>query len=326
MERLPKDFSKLISIDSEIHHVVAFVRAAWDTDRLFEIQSSGHVDPLEALVRKSVMAGYNSLPTMVDHYSAEQVLKQQESTRRDALAKQPGWGAEFPDHDGLIATYRLLRNAFQEQYRTAYETKVAAFDSHLSALKTEVEAEFRGLLSVFPNDYAHFTQGYRDFDGMAGLDPDVQANLFHGHDCSIPRSDNLSMQLSMPHVAYNDLVQGRSPDSVLVSTLFHQGAHLREYNNTVSLLPHLARIADNDQGFSGTLHSPVSNDEVLQYTWRLVDHHSFSSLTQQTVDTMRAKKTEWEALTPEEKSSRRALAAKDIISNMKDLESDEPTL
>lgn len=173
-----------------------------------------------------------------------------------------------------------------------------------------------GLAGLFPLGYAEFTQNYRDYAGMSDLDETHLTDQFDGHDASSAGAMELPIRLSLPHVAYDDHAQGRPPEEVLLNTIFSQGLGLRTYNNTVEFLRELSTFANPDQPFAINLHVPGMTLPRMAHLWDAVDSDSlarFEPLTEESAAHMRAKKAEFDALSPEEKAKRQKASAARIL-------------
>lgn len=320
MKALPPEFNQPISLDDEMTAVVDFLVLTWDFDTLQYAPPEPPRSALTSLVQRAIQSGYNALPSALDQHSSFMALHDARDAREEALMDQGGLGQDYPLHDGLCATYKMLSSGHFEIYQASDKARYNQLETKLNQLKQEVHAHFKGLSTIFPNDYARFTQNYREGQGMDTFDETSQAEKFHGHDCSSAGAGDLSYRLSLPQVAYDDLEQGRSPEDVLLNVLFAQGLKLRQYNNTVSFLRELSAFADNNQPFSYTLHEPTASQPMLSQLWSNVDPEEikgFEPLTDEAIERMEANKAKWDALSPEEQVQRRKAVAEKIIAELK---------
>jgi flagellar basal body rod protein FlgB len=320
MKSLPKNGSEKIDVESEIKAVTDFLRATWDIEQLKECSSESNENALDSLVKSALLTGYNALPQSLMQGGLMSIIRDLKSDREDQLESMQGWGSEFPLHDGLMASYRLLAEACVFLPDCYSDENLKILDSALSSLRKTASESFKGLSVIFPKGYEDFTPGYGQYDSMSESDIDAHASQFQGHDASTAGAGDLPFRLSLTQIAYDDHEQGRPPETVLLNVLFQQGLILRRHNNTVDLKQELSSFADNAQPFSLSLHTLRSNESMLNHVWSHVDHDDvdgFEPMTEAKADDMRAKKAKWDALNPEEQTERRKSTMEAIVQRLK---------
>lgn len=106
----------------------------------------------------------------------------------------------------------------------AYELdKSTEFDygKHVDALIKFIKEHW--ILRARPKGYDKFCEDYSDFKGMEELDEKKLMDSFEGHDAGGTTSFPFPMRISLPHVAYDDICQGREPIWILIGSIFAYG-------------------------------------------------------------------------------------------------------
>jgi len=95
------------------------------------------------------------------------------------------------------------------------------FDKEVKALTKFLSTGWE--ISAQPKGYAAYLKDYRDYQGMEDLDEEALLKSFEGHDGAGTVSLPFVLQVSLPHVAYDDKNQGRRPLDVLIGAILSYG-------------------------------------------------------------------------------------------------------
>lgn len=104
------------------------------------------------------------------------------------------------------------------------------FESQCNALTKHIRKHWDNL-DCRPKGYAEFTEDYEDYSGMEEWDRDerpAQEKAFKGFDDATAGSFNFVAKTALPHVAYDDLYQGRDPLNVLIGACMSYGFAMGE--------------------------------------------------------------------------------------------------
>lgn len=97
-------------------------------------------------------------------------------------------------------------------------------ENHLT-YSTNVEAMVKFFkkfwdIKVRPKGFLKLRRGYSDFDGMEEYDYEPLIKAFKGFNNSTAGSMSFPEQLSVPHVVYNDVCQGRDSLESMIGAIF----------------------------------------------------------------------------------------------------------
>lgn len=283
MKSLSKSFQDRVDTGAEIQAITNFLAATWDLDALSSAAPDSDKSAVESLVEGAFLAGYTALPDNLVHPAVSTALLSASEKRETALEPQPGRGQDFPMFDGIAQGYKLLLKACLREQQTRSSSIDKVLGERLSDLEYQVNNEFSGASEIFPKGYEAFTADYHEQKGILDLDEASLKDLFDGHDTTFSMANELPIRLSLPHIAFDDLDQGRPPMKMLLMTLFAQGSELRAYNNTVQFLGELSRHVDNDQPYAESLPVPDASCPALSSLWDKIPEASiekFSPMTE----------------------------------------------
>ena len=85
-----------------------------------------------------------------------------------------------------------------------------------------------------PKGYDGFVEDYEDFKGMEELDAEKLKKEFKGYADQSPGSDCFPIMTSLPHIAYSDKGQGRSPLHELIGACVHHGMLIQKERDRLS--------------------------------------------------------------------------------------------
>jgi hypothetical protein len=104
--------------------------------------------------------------------------------------------------------------------------KIGDYEHHCLALIEHLVLYWDGLEKIQPKGYDDFIKDYEDFQGMdeweAHAKPKQEA-IFNGFNDASAGSFNFIAKTSLPHVAYDDLGQARSPLQTLIGACVSYG-------------------------------------------------------------------------------------------------------
>jgi hypothetical protein len=100
------------------------------------------------------------------------------------------------------------------------------FDKELEALLKYLEPTWD--IKALPKGYTEYKKNYKDYQGMEELDEKALLKSFEGHDSTGTLSGSFPLRVSMPHVAYDDVGQGRKPLETLLGAVLGHGIHIGE--------------------------------------------------------------------------------------------------
>lgn len=98
-----------------------------------------------------------------------------------------------------------------------------SFGDDIDALVSYLANHWEGHKGIKPKGYNEFTKNYTDFDGMEELDVMGLREEFKGCNDATVRSFEFPIGVSLPHVAYDDICQGREPFRTLVAACVRYG-------------------------------------------------------------------------------------------------------
>ena len=104
--------------------------------------------------------------------------------------------------------------------------KIGDYEAHCLALLEHLMLNWEGLNDVKPNGYDAFIKDYDDFQGMEEWDENIrpqQEAVFNGFNNAAAGGFNFVGTTSLPHIAYDDLCQARSPVQMLIGACVSYG-------------------------------------------------------------------------------------------------------
>jgi len=146
-------------------------------------------------------------------------------------------GSEFAWYDCKVQLCREITLSCISTYvdRVMFTSPVYHLDV-VELLVRRLRLRYPGVQSLRPFGYESFTTDYSDYQGQEELDIQAVRDEFKGHDVTTGRSFEFPVRLQLPHVAYDDICQGRSPDYVAVASFFTHFSDVIAHNNTVELM------------------------------------------------------------------------------------------
>lgn len=319
---LARDYDTLIDPKAEIQAICRYLEATWDLESLKKTEGDLTQAPLESLVTSAFMHAHDTLKDAIDFGEAGKLVQEHQAAREEALEAMGGWGAEFPRRDGLHAAQWALYIGCIDASMDSTASVNIAYDKGIQSLLTLLSSTYAGHEQLYPKGYPEFTQNYREQQGMLDIDEPALEALFDGHEVPRVGSPQLPVRLALPHVAYDDLDQGRPPEEMLIRQIFAQGHKVREHNNLVALKQELNAWSQPERTFATELSAPDIDTPMLKRLWdEHVDDRSkaFVPLTEDEVDKKRAAQAEFDALPPEEQNRRRQASVKAILGRLTDL-------
>lgn len=324
MKPFDKAFTHRIQPETEILAICSFLQATWGVESLQRRVPDGKPNAIESLVSEVFMSGYEALPDAFNYLEAYGLLGNLHKNRKKTLSNLGGLGSEFPNGDGLKVAYRGLCEAVSEILMSGSTNSYVTYDKLIRRLLADLKSDYLGCEKLLPKGYEDFTRNYRDYAGMDTLDKGAQESLYEGHSISVKGAPELPVGLSLPHVAYDDLAQGRPPEELLISKIFAQGQKIREYNNTVTLKQELAHFADHESPFSASLIVPNAGQPMLYLLWQQHVSDSvktFEPLTGEYIQAKLAAKAAFMAKPPVEQARQRRESVKRILNLLQEHES-----
>ena len=97
------------------------------------------------------------------------------------------------------------------------------FSKDMKALISFVKARWEGLSRLKPKGYKEFCKDYEDYQGMEDESLEDDVKKFKSFDDGTASSFSFPIKVSLPHVAYDDICQGRKPFEVLLSAFMSHG-------------------------------------------------------------------------------------------------------
>lgn len=136
-------------------------------------------------------------------------------------------------------TYSLLNGMWfaLSDYNDATREKVGYYDKdHVAALNLKHH--------FLPKGYASFIENYEDYQGMQALNEKILKEEFKGHVVKTYSAGSLELpvRIQLPHVAYDDIAQGRTPEYSLVGAIMGHFIGIIVHNNTVKFLKEIGNI------------------------------------------------------------------------------------
>jgi hypothetical protein len=84
-----------------------------------------------------------------------------------------------------------------------------------------------------PKGYDKFVEDYEDYKGMEALDAEALKKEFTGFADQSPGCDCFPIMTSLPHIAYSDKGQGRSPLHELIAACVHHGMLIQKERDRI---------------------------------------------------------------------------------------------
>lgn len=101
-----------------------------------------------------------------------------------------------------------------------------SFSQEIEALLKYLDTSWD--INAKPKGYAAYKKNYKDYQGMEELDEEALLKSFDGHDSTGTLSGSFPLRVSMPHVAFDDVGQGRRPLETLLGAVLGHGIHIGE--------------------------------------------------------------------------------------------------
>lgn len=105
-------------------------------------------------------------------------------------------------------------------------SELKGHEEECRALVSHLEKHWEGVKNVKPKGYDKLAKNYTDFDGIDEWEENKkvsQEKTFKAFNDSTAGDFNFVDKVSLPHVVYNDLDQGRSPLMTLVGACVSYG-------------------------------------------------------------------------------------------------------
>jgi len=322
MKKADQSYHRKIDCGTEIDAVSDWLRSYWDTDGI-GLSSDSSEDPVRQLVSCVFNKAHEDSFAGIALLNVGIIIGEKANERRAFLRTLKEPESEHLHSDGLMF---LVDNMFfaQMNFSSAVNDKIAEgvitdiVRQSQAGLK-DVLKDIEGLKTLKPKDYDAFTQNYTEYKGMAGLDEDAINAEFAGHHFPGAISMPLPMSLSLPHIAYDDIEQGRSPLSCLLLGIYYQGFKTREHNNTCELVAEIDELGSMEQPFINRKLEPGPDqfqmNRFMEFKSESIDQ-SYEPMTEEIVRAKARKKAEYDALSDEEKSRRKAAAYEEILKTL----------
>ena len=110
--------------------------------------------------------------------------------------------------------------------KTKKYTDLSGHEEECRALANFIEEFWEGTGKLKPKGYAKLAENYTDFDGMYEWEENekqAQEEKFNAYDDATAGSFNFVGKVSLPHVVYDDIDQGRNPLMTLIGACVSYG-------------------------------------------------------------------------------------------------------
>ena len=139
------------------------------------------------------------------------------------------------------------------------------YSQHVDALIENIKKSWN--VSARPKGYNEFIKDYKDFKGQEELDETEMLKEFDGCDDSGARSFPFPIRISTPHVAYDDICQGRKPLETLIGAIFGYGiAYGQRYEQVGDNTDTSFRLSMIDHCWTGMMCSKNEKKRDLYYS------------------------------------------------------------
>jgi len=226
--------------DSEISAIVNFLVDRWNMD-VVTLKGTSNNGVME-FVEKVYNAGFDAASKWIDRYALNSHLYDVYTIRRRLLLKNEN--GEFVHNDVvLMYLYNIMMNISDYVDSIFHDWDYSDF---INLVQKDCKVKFNGLTKLKPNTYKEFTKDYSAFSGMeeyADSQQQIDEDEFDAVDSGTASSFSFPVQISLPHVAYDDIHQGRHPLYTLICAIATQGMVGAQKSNDAEL-KHLISLID----------------------------------------------------------------------------------
>ena len=115
---------------------------------------------------------------------------------------------------------------------TREDKDINNFEKIVSSLEKHIKKHWN-VKELKPKGYDAFVKDYTDFKGMDELDMELLQKEFTGFNDASPGSHSFPIRVSLPHVAYSDKCQCRSPLHELIGSCLHYGMLIQKERDRI---------------------------------------------------------------------------------------------